>query len=293
MERINELYTKIIEEISGVLCTSTAVMAPYPTGSTERVPIKGTKQKYEKGEKPVSTKKAVVEAFAGDTQRKGSEKKAQLGYKYQKLRRKESTSINEKIEEIEKICDAILEECNGDNQEQNPRDAFRKFMEMRNMYSELAKKNPKKVGTYLDRLKLAGKEYSALRQNREESKAHKESVEENFKNDPEYTIPMGNKKRVQNNINRYNREAKKGNPELRKNQKEAIVAWVNLMKKKNKRVKGAPEGGLTPEEQEALQVMKGSAPASNYDGTKGKYQNAITQKRKYSEMARRIKDKYN
>lgn len=103
---MNDLYEQIINTLSEMICTSTAAMAPYTTPVVGSTNIgKSSKRKN----KVIEIKKAVVEAFEGTKQNKGSQKKAMLGYKYKKQWSK-GMNIDEKIMEIADVCEAIINE---------------------------------------------------------------------------------------------------------------------------------------------------------------------------------------
>lgn len=81
---LEEKYEDIILSIKEMLCTSTAVMAPYPT------PVAGQNGVYAK-------------------ERKGKSKPAMYKYKYQKTRGNKIKTIVETMEEISFLCNKILE----------------------------------------------------------------------------------------------------------------------------------------------------------------------------------------
>ena len=101
METLDK-YKQILSALSE-MCTSTAVMAPYPT------PVVGQIKHSYKKNRALKIKKAVMEAFEGIKQNQGSQKKAMLGYRYIK-QRGSNMSIHEKILEIAEICEAIIDE---------------------------------------------------------------------------------------------------------------------------------------------------------------------------------------
>lgn len=83
---LEEAYENLINKIEEMMGTSTVAMAPYPIGLA--------------GETPTISKK----------ENKHRNKKALLGYKYQKSRySKKNNSIVETMEEIANVCEAILE----------------------------------------------------------------------------------------------------------------------------------------------------------------------------------------
>lgn len=109
MKNIENLYEQLLDVLSEMICTSTAVMAPYPTPVVGSTNHKYTKEKSKRKQKVADIKKAIVEAFEGAKQNKGSQKKAMLGYRYKKQWSK-NMDINEKILEIAEVCEAIINE---------------------------------------------------------------------------------------------------------------------------------------------------------------------------------------
>ena len=103
---MNDLYEQIMNTLSEMICTSTAAMAPYATPVVGSTNIgKSNKRKN----KVIEIKKAVMEAFEGAKQNKGTQKKAMLGYRYKKQWSK-GMNIDEKIMEIANVCEAIINE---------------------------------------------------------------------------------------------------------------------------------------------------------------------------------------
>ena len=82
---LEEKYEEVINDIKEMLCSSTAVMAPYPT------PIAGQNGVYTK-------------------EKKGKSKPAMYKYKYQKTRGNKMKTIVETMKEIYNTCEAIIDE---------------------------------------------------------------------------------------------------------------------------------------------------------------------------------------
>lgn len=106
---LEETYENIIGAIEEMICTSTAVMAPYPVDVVGRpAPFKKGKSKKSHGEKRAPHTKVYEEL---EKQSKGSQKKAMLGYKYKKSW---NNTVVEAMEGIANTCEAILTESVGD-----------------------------------------------------------------------------------------------------------------------------------------------------------------------------------
>ena len=106
MKDIKELYETLISTIEEMLCTSTAVMAPYPVDVVGRPqPFKVRKSKKKRAEKRAPHTEIFEEL---EKQKKGSQKKAQLNYKYRKLWN--TSNISEVMSEIADTCKKIIKE---------------------------------------------------------------------------------------------------------------------------------------------------------------------------------------
>ena len=103
---LEESYEYLIQAIEEMICTSTAVMAPYPVDVVGRpAPFKkGKSKKKSHGEKRAPhTEVSLKEEY--EKQSQGSQKSAMRNYKYKK-----TGALNKLMAEVAKVCEAIIEE---------------------------------------------------------------------------------------------------------------------------------------------------------------------------------------
>lgn len=108
MKDIKELYETLISTIEEMLCTSTAVIPPYPVDVVGRPAPFGKNKKSKKkshGEKRAPHTEISEEL---EKQKKGTQKKAMLGYKYRKVWN--TSNISEVMSEIADTCKKIIKE---------------------------------------------------------------------------------------------------------------------------------------------------------------------------------------
>ena len=114
LDKYKDIITRIEE-----MCTSTAVMAPYPVGATGITTYKygKSRSKGSKEGKMPTPRKAIVEELM--KQCKGNQRdNLLLGYKYQKTRGSKKMDISETIKEIATLCEAIIGEGNFEEAKQ-------------------------------------------------------------------------------------------------------------------------------------------------------------------------------
>ena len=104
-----KVFEDLITAIEEMINTTTSVMAPYPVDVVGRPAPFGKNKKSQKksyGEKRAPHTEISEEL---EKQKKGSQKKAMLGYKYRKVWSAKNMDLQETITEIADICEAILE----------------------------------------------------------------------------------------------------------------------------------------------------------------------------------------
>ena len=108
-ESLEELYEGLIGILQETINTTTSVMAPYPVDVIGRPAPFGKNKKSQK--KSYGEKRAPHTEISEEMkkEKKGSQKKAMLGYKYRKTWNGNNSSIYEMIEEITGMCEAVLE----------------------------------------------------------------------------------------------------------------------------------------------------------------------------------------
>lgn len=107
---LEEAYGKLIGAIEEMICTSTAVMAPYPVDVIGRpAPFgkKGKKAKRSRGEKRAPHTK-IYEEYK--KQSKGTQKAAMYKYSYKKGGDLRKMNIEETMLEIARLCEAMIAE---------------------------------------------------------------------------------------------------------------------------------------------------------------------------------------
>lgn len=267
-------YRIIIDRIQE-MCTSTVALAPYPMGPVSSITTvhyksnKGAKER--KMPKPT---KAIVETMlelaelcegyylygqpvSGDTFRAFMEKKKQGAEALKKQLEEESKSP------LAKAKDKIL-----------------------HVYTKIKAKVPYNK----EKSKaVIGQAIDTMKKPQEQLNCSYVSEGGNIYTKPEYTIPRGNVKRVQNNMNRYTNRALDRNPDAKYMQKQAVAAFVKMMKAKV----GSGRKKLSPEELEAVKNIYKFAPANMDPQERKKYQRAIEQKKKYKEYMKKAKEKQN
>lgn len=109
---LEEAYESLISAIEEMICTSTAVMAPYPVDVIGR-PSPFGKNKSKKSKKGHGEKRAphteIYEEY--EKQSKGKQRLAMLNYKYKKLWSNEDMDIYGVMREIAELCEAIKEKA--------------------------------------------------------------------------------------------------------------------------------------------------------------------------------------
>ena len=99
-----QVYEDLIAAIEEMICTSTAVMAPYPVDVVGR-PAPFTKSKKKSHGEKRAPHTEIHEEY--EKQNKGSQKPAMMSYKYKKLRGSKDMNLQEMMLEIAEICEAI------------------------------------------------------------------------------------------------------------------------------------------------------------------------------------------
>ena len=133
-ESLEELYKGLIGVLQETICTSTAVMAPYPVDVIGRPAPFGKKKSSKKkshGEKRAPHTK-IYEEY--EKQHKGSEKPAMYKYNYKKVGR-----LGKVMEDIATLCEAIIAE--GRNEGESQADYKQRLNDkfLSNVKSEIAK----------------------------------------------------------------------------------------------------------------------------------------------------------
>ena len=255
------------------MCTSTVALAPYPVGPISDVTeVRYKSSKGAKESKMPKPRKALVETMlelaelceeyylhgkivSGDEFRAFMEKRKQGAEALKKQLEEESKSP------LAKAKDKIL-----------------------HVYTKIKAKvpyNKEKSKEVID------KAINTMKKPQEQLNCSYVSEEGSIYTKPEYTIPRGNVKRVQNNMNRYTNRALDRNPDAKYMQKQAVAAFVKMMKAKV----GSGRKKLSPEELEAVKDIYKFAPANMDPQEREKYQKAVEQKKKYEGYMRAAKNK--
>ena len=106
-ESLEELYEGLIGVLQETICTSTAVMAPYPVDVVGRPSPFGKGKRVKRGKEKRAPHTEVYESY--EKQSKGSQKPAMYKYSYKKVGR-----LGNLMENIATICEAIISESTGE-----------------------------------------------------------------------------------------------------------------------------------------------------------------------------------
>ena len=209
---MNNLYEQIMNTLSEMICPSTIVMSPYATPVVGSVNIgKANKRKN----KVIEIKKAVMEAFEGAKQNKGTQKRAMLGYRYKKQWSK-NMGISEKIMEIADICEAIInEEGVGDK----VKHGVKKFLGLEkeqhpSYYTPIAKE----LRDARDNMHKVGDEADAYYSRAARATGHRKQVnqENAMDKEREYGIAHNNHRKLKTSVLDFFRSKGDSNPEAHK-----------------------------------------------------------------------------
>ena len=100
---LEEAYENLIGAIEEMICTSTAVMAPYPVDVVGRPVPFGKGKRVKRGKEKRAPHTEVYESY--EKQSKGSQKPAMYKYSYKKVGR-----LGSLMEDIAIVCEAIISE---------------------------------------------------------------------------------------------------------------------------------------------------------------------------------------
>ena len=135
-----QVYEDLIAAIEEMICTSTAVMAPYPVDVVGRpAPFGKLKSKKKSHGEKRAPHTEIHEEY--EKQKRGSEKPAMYKYSYKK-----AGQLRKVMEDIATICEAIIEEGRQEGESQAE-------------YKERLK------GNFLDRIKSEIAKTKAMRRN--------------------------------------------------------------------------------------------------------------------------------
>lgn len=191
-------------------------------------------------------------------------------------------NIFEQINEIANVCESIIDEATLTTPEIRTR--IEKQQEIAKKSQEENRPKKAKIEAAKEAIKNV---LNSMRTNKDKEAIHCNCLDEKYQNDPEYTIPRGNKKRVQGNIKRYTNRALDRNPDAKQYQKEAVAEFVRMMKAKV----GSGRKKLSPEELAAVKRIGQFSPANMDPEESEKYKRALEQKKYYKNLMYQAKNK--
>jgi hypothetical protein len=153
-----KVYEDLIAAIEEMICTSTAVMAPYPVDVVGRpAPFGKLKSKKKSHGEKRAPHTEIHEEY--EKQVKGNEKSAMYKYSYKKNGQLRKSPLVETIEEIANMCNNILE-YSGDHSNPQP-------------HNKALNKIKDELAILKSRRRRAKKDYPAAEKSFNSARAHK------------------------------------------------------------------------------------------------------------------------